>query len=292
MRRLPASLLRRLVAGFGWVALVAAAVGAVNGGQPAALGAALLILVALAALAEPKRGVGLLAAIAAAIVFAADSSVRAALGRRGLPDGLDVAALAVTIPALLGTPLALRVIRNELGALLSRLDEQTTLIDELTVVDASTGAFRPRYIDTILPEEIDRARRYHRSLTLALVAVDGWPAIVRERGEVGAHALTGRIVEQLSLGTRTVDKIVQLGDGEFALVLPETPLEGAEIVAGRVQASASDAAGVLLRVGLANFPRDAVLSASLLEEARDALEYARTAELLVVDRTLLGHGAL
>jgi len=292
MRRLPAPLLRRLVAGVGWVVIAAVAVGVVNDGEGAALGAALLILIGLVALTEPRGRATCLSAVTAAIIFAGDSAVRAAIGRSGLPGGLNVAALAVTVVALLGTPLALRAIVYEFGALLSRLADQTVLIDELTVVDASTGAFRPQYIDTILPAEIDRARRYHRSLTVALVAVDGWPQIVRERGEVGAHGLAGRIVEQLALGTRTVDKIVQLGGGEFALVLPETPLEGAEVVANRVQASASDAAAVVLRVGLANFPRDAVLGASLLAEARGALEYARAAGLLVVDRTLLGNSAL
>jgi GGDEF domain-containing protein len=98
-------------------------------------------------------------------------------------------------------------------------------------------------------------------------------------------------VEQLAKGTRTVDKIVQLGNGSFAIVLPETPLEGAEILAARLQEAASAEANIVLRIGLADFPRDAVSSEGLYREAQEALTFARIAELLVVDRTLLGQGA-
>jgi GGDEF domain-containing protein len=81
---------------------------------------------------------------------------------------------------------------------------------------------------------------------------------------------------------------VQVGDGAFALVLPETPLEGAEVLAARLQASASTEAGITLRVGLADYPRDAATPSGLVGEAQEALTFARTADLLVVDRTLLG----
>jgi hypothetical protein len=63
------------------------------------------------------------------------------------------------------------------------------------------------------------------------------------------------------------------------------------VLAARLQASASREAGILLRIGLADFPRDAVTGEALIAEAREALTFARIADLLVVDRTLLGQRA-
>ena len=54
------------------------------------------------------------------------------------------------------------------------VEEHATVIDDLTVRDTQTGAFKPKYVESILAEEIDRARRYHRSLTLSIVAADDW----------------------------------------------------------------------------------------------------------------------
>jgi len=289
VRRLPAALAVPVLIAVAGMIVAAAAIGLANDGARQALGWPLLLLVALCALLEPRRRAGLYAALLAFAVFVGVDAARLAASGHG-PRAIDVTGLIVTPLALLATPLLLGSLVRRLELLVQEVEQQQSAIDTLTVRDEDTGAFRPRYIDTLLPEEINRARRYHRALTLAIVAVDGWPELICERGEPAAHALARQIVEQLAQGTRVVDRIVQLGEGEFALVLPETPLEEAEVLAVRVQEAASTATGLMLRVGLASFPRDAVSGAALLQEAREALSYARAAGLFVVDRLFLHHG--
>lgn len=288
MRRLSPALATPLLIAVAGLIAVTASVGLANDGARQALGWPLLLLVALCGLLDARRRGGLIAAAAAVAIFLAIDTVR--LLASGSLRAIDLSGLAITPPALVATPLLLHPLVRRLDVLARALDERQATIDELTLRDADTGAFWPRYIDTLLPEELDRARRYHRALTLAIVAVDGWPDLVRQRGEPAAHALSRRIAEELAQRTRVVDKIVHLGAGEFALVLPETPLEGAEVLAARVQEAASTASGLTLRVGLANFPRDALSGPALLQEAHEALAYARTGGLLVVDRALLHHG--
>ncbi|MHB8575982.1 MAG: diguanylate cyclase [Dehalococcoidia bacterium] len=292
MRRYSTSFSLALVMAFAWTIVAAAAIGTAMGGHRAALAWAILGFVAIASVARPFRTAGIVAAIIGIAVFVVAVAAQLHLDTLAInTDNLDVRALVVAGVAFIVTPFILRLMLDEIERVQRQVLYQSSVIEDLTVRDTSTGAFKPKYIETILSEEIDRARRYHRSLTLAIVAADDWNSVVDDLGEVGARGLASRVVDQLAKGTRTVDKIVQLGDGAFSIVLPETPLEGAEVLADRLQSAASAEAGIPLRIGLADFPRDAVTSEALLREAQEALTFARTADLLVVDRTLLGMGA-
>jgi diguanylate cyclase (GGDEF)-like protein len=272
---------------------VAAAIGAANDGHLAfaVLAWAVLAFVLAATLAEPARAAGPAAALAGALLYAAGVFLQMRADHATLSGSLAARQILVPAAALLIAPFLLRLVLDEVERAFRQIRYQATVIDDLTVRDTETGAFKPKYVESILAEEIDRARRYHRSLTLSIVAADDWATLLEDVGEVAARNVAQGIVEQLSRGTRTVDKIIQLGEGTFAIVLPETPLEGAEVLAARLQASASREAGILLRIGLADFPRDAVTGEALIAEAREALTFARIADLLVVDRTLLGQRA-
>ena len=272
---------------------VAVAIGAANDGHLgyALLAWAVLAFVLAATLAEPARAAGPAAALLGALLYAAAVVVQTRTNHASLTGSTAARLLLLPAASLLLAPFLLRLLLDEVERAFRQIRYQATVIDDLTVRDTQTGAFKPKYVESILAEEIDRARRYHRSLTLSIVAADDWSALLDDVGEVAARNVAQGIVEQLSRGTRTVDKIIQLGDGAFAIVLPETPLEGAEVLAARLQASASREAGIMLRVGLADFPRDAVTGEALVAEAREALTFARIADLLVVDRTLLGQKA-
>jgi diguanylate cyclase (GGDEF)-like protein len=291
MKWLSASLSLTVIAGCWWLLLAAPAIGATTSMPRAALGWALLAFVATVAVARRSRRAGTFAAIFASVLFVVATVVQVQLDYGDVVfDAGDIASMVLAVAMLFGTPFVFGVLLERIERLQRQVSYQNSVIDDLTVRDSSAGAFKPRYVESILAEEIDRARRYHRSLALAIVSADDWDAVVRDNGEIGARSVASRIVDQLAKGTRTVDKIVQLGNGSFAIVLPETALEGAEVLAGRLQESTSAEAGITLRIGLADFPRDAVSAEGLYREAQEALTFARIAELLVVDRTLLGQG--
>jgi GGDEF domain-containing protein len=279
-----------------WLVLATGAIGATQNSFKPALGWAILTFVAIVTLAAPVARAGAAASVCGAAAFAATAVAQLAIDRRRFPDALDGSGILVTCAAILLTPLVLEWFLAELQRSLSPdgppdADPAVAYDNAVAFRDANTRAFRASFMQSIVADEVQRARRYHRAFTLGVIAADDWPAEVRNRGEVGARALAARILDQISIGTRTVDKIVEMGDGSFVLVLPETPLEGAEILAERLQAAASADAGVVVRIGLANFPRDAVIGDALIEEASLALRHARKAGLLVVDRTLIGRNA-
>jgi GGDEF domain-containing protein len=249
----------------------------------------LLLLVAIAGLLARRRRDSLLAAVSAAAVFLTLDAIRIRLSGIG-PRAIDLSGLIITPLALVAAPLLLQPMVHRLELLVAAVDEDLTAIERRSPQGEVGDPFRPTEIDTLVAGEVHRARRFHRTLTVAIAAVDGWPELVRHRGEPAAHALSRQIVDLLAQCTRVVDRIVPLGGGEFALVLPETPLEGAQVPALRIREAVAAATGLSLRVGLAGFPRDALSGAALLQEAREALAYARDADLDIVDRALLHHG--
>ncbi len=87
---------------------------------------------------------------------------------------------------------------------------------------------------------------------------------------------------------RTVDTLVRMDGADFAALLPETDLEGAQIVARKLAEAGSEALGVAARAGVATFPDDVVTGEGLLEAAAQARDFARAASLPVASRSLLG----
>ena len=68
------------------------------------------------------------------------------------------------------------------------------------------------------------------------------------------------------------------------MLLPETPLDGAQVVAVRIQQAALEDVGLKTRIGAAVFPDDAVTVEALMQEAEAGLDLARLEGVSIVQR--------
>ena len=119
----------------------------------------------------------------------------------------------------------------------------------------ATGLPGMRTLRETLAVECARARRYTHPLSLLLLRAGGGPETVQ--------AAAGR----LPADTRAPDLVHHLGDGRFAVVLPESSLVDAERVARRLRLALGEGRMPIAFVEL-RFEDDAV---SLLERAEAAL---------------------
>lgn len=87
-----------------------------------------------------------------------------------------------------------------------------------------------------LKRETHRHIRYGRHLTLAMVDVDNFKAVNDSYGHTTGDRVLLEVAEIIQGYVRREDLVARYGGDEFAVVMPETPIDGAEIVAGRVQA--------------------------------------------------------
>lgn len=106
----------------------------------------------------------------------------------------------------------------------------------LATTDGLTGLSNYRTFSERLAQEVDRANRYHRPLSLIMLDIDHFKLFNDTYGHPkGDHALVGiaRALRELS---RASDIVARYGGEEFALILPETDREKAIALGGRLRA--------------------------------------------------------
>jgi diguanylate cyclase (GGDEF)-like protein len=137
-----------------------------------------------------------------------------------------------------------------------------------------------RRLFDVLQAEISRTKRTEREFSLLLMDLDGLKIINDQFGHlVGDRALC-RLAHVLTDCCRSVDTAARQGGDEFALVLPETGVAAATLVARRVcdlLAKDAEQPALSVSVGMASYSKDAETIGSLLYAADRAL-YAMKAE--------------
>jgi diguanylate cyclase (GGDEF)-like protein len=99
--------------------------------------------------------------------------------------------------------------------------------------DGLTGLVNHRGFQERLRMEFTRARRHGRPLALAMIDVDGFKLLNDTFGhQVGDEALQ-RVAAHLAGSARTNDTVARVGGDEFALLLPETAADAAEVMVER-----------------------------------------------------------
>ena len=159
---------------------------------------------------------------------------------------------------------------TELEAEVARLQGRDPLVASLLTL----AAFRAQ-----LEMDVQRSQRYGRALTVALVDVDGFRALNAKLGYAGGDLVLAAVGKRLAAGTRIHDLACRTGADEFALLLPETPIEGARVVIDRLlidleDVEAGDHRGISVSAGMAGLKRGQSADA-LLAEAAEALVQAR-----------------
>jgi len=132
-------------------------------------------------------------------------------------------------------------------------------IYRLTIIDGLTQIPNKRHLVDFLERELARARRHVRPLHLAMVDIDHFKAVNDELGHVAGDTVLRGVAQLLEGDVRRDELAARFGGEEFAIVLPETGLEGAmaicervrEAVAGHTFIDADRPIRVTVSVGLA-----------------------------------------
>ena len=171
-----------------------------------------------------------------------------------------------------------RVVLLLVATLLSAtIVDRTERLRVLSTHDGLTDLYNRAYFDERLVEEVLRAHRYHRPLSLALIDLDHFKQVNDERGHVAGDAALRRFSDLLRTAVRRTDIVARFGGEEFAIILPETTgtdaLAKLEQMCQQVHATAIDLprGGGLLRLsfsaGIAALPGDAGRADDLVTRA-------------------------
>lgn len=104
----------------------------------------------------------------------------------------------------------------------------------LARTDDLTGTVNRRFFLELLQTEIDRSYRHGHHLTIAYMDVDNFKDVNDRFGHKAGDLLLKKIATNITDQVRNTDVVARMGGDEFALFLPETDYESAQIVLQRV----------------------------------------------------------
>ena len=105
----------------------------------------------------------------------------------------------------------------------------------LAATDALTKLYNFRFFNERLREEVSRATRYHRELAVVMIDIDDFKNYNDLHGHQQGNSALEEISSLLKENVRSSDTVARYGGEEFAIILPETTLRMAELVADRLR---------------------------------------------------------
>jgi two-component system, cell cycle response regulator len=151
---------------------------------------------------------------------------------------------------------------------------------DLLYIDELTGLYNYRYLDVVLERELKRSERYGANLSVLFLDIDLFKMV----NDLFGHLIGSRVLREvgtlLRKSVRDVDAVIRYGGDEYTIVLVETGIEGAAVVAERIRRTVEahtfargDGLAIKLTVslGYACSPDDAMTKAALLELADQAM---------------------
>jgi len=155
-------------------------------------------------------------------------------------------------------------------------------LERLALLDTLTELYNSRTFLKELKDELKRAKRYKRPVSLCMVSIDGLKEIARNYGALTSDAVLKVVANVITGCIRDVDVAARYSADEYAIILPETNASGAAIVAERLRQRVGTQGithnwhnlKVTASVGLASFPAHAREHDELIARATQALELA------------------
>ncbi len=192
----------------------------------------------------------------------------------GVYDEVDLSLLEI-----IGPQVALALERAE-------WQERATEFQLMSITDSLTGLPNRRYLEERLAEELNRSRRYDYPMSFLMIDIDDFKAYNDKNGhqagdvalQITAHCLKGAL--------RAVDIASRYGGEEFCILLPQTGISEAGVIADRIRhrvsttefphGKAQPLGHVTISVGVSTFTKNIDTSENIIAAADRALYQAKS----------------
>lgn len=138
-------------------------------------------------------------------------------------------------------------------------------LEYYSIHDPLTGIHNRRYFNDMLEYEIGRSERHKHQFSVLLLDLDDFKDINDSYGHPLGDEVLKIIAESITSHMRKGDIATRMGGDEFAIILPETPPEGAKVAAESIRANLQSIAfktptgkgfHITTSVGIISYPRD------------------------------------
>ncbi len=156
-------------------------------------------------------------------------------------------------------------------------------IYRLTIIDGLTQVYNKRYLFEALEREIIRARRHARELSLLMFDIDHFKQINDEHGHLAGDFVLKELARVIQARIRRDEVLARYGGEEFVVMLPETQLDGARMLAESLRERVAehsfvfqtDQIRVTISIGVAALTESDKSATELLKRADELLYEAK-----------------
>jgi len=153
----------------------------------------------------------------------------------------------------------------------------------LSRTDPLTSLFNRSQLFVTLEQEVSRTRRSDRGFCVLMIDLDGLKAINDGAGHLRGDDVLRALGSVVHDSIRTVDSAYRYGGDEFVVLLPETDIVGAFVVAEKIRAGAEEVGMSIdgtesltsVSIGLVSHPEDGLGAEELMVAADRAMYQAK-----------------
>jgi diguanylate cyclase (GGDEF)-like protein len=230
-----------------------------------------------------------LVAVAAALAYGARAGLAAAVLSTvvlGVVLAVDPRAASYSSDDFLQIGIRLGTIWLMAFVSIAYADHQRRVIQhaiELSRTDPLTGLFNRSQLFVTLDQEVSRTRRSDRGFCVLMIDLDGLKAINDTGGHLRGDQVLRALGTVISGSIRAVDSAYRYGGDEFVVLLPETDIVGAFVVAEKIRLGAEDLEMTMgaeprasVSIGLVSHPEDGLSAEELMVAADRAMYQAKS----------------
>ena len=129
---------------------------------------------------------------------------------------------------------------KELDRANSSLKQKNKLLQEMSVRDELTGLYNRRHLSASLSHEYLRAKRYGTDFSILMFDLDFFKKVNDNHGHEFGDFVLQHFSKRLLNLTRKSDIICRYGGEEFVVIMPETSVQGAIIIAEKIRIFCED----------------------------------------------------
>ncbi|MDI3279822.1 MAG: sensor domain-containing diguanylate cyclase [Bacillota bacterium] len=127
------------------------------------------------------------------------------------------------------------------------------------ITDGLTGLFNHRYFRSALERSVEESDQTGQPVSMIMIDIDSFKAVNDRYGHQRGDMVLQEVARVLQESVRSMDLVARYGGEEFAVILPDTSLEEAIVVARRIHEAVAahdfgDGLRLTVSVGVATYP--------------------------------------
>ncbi len=131
----------------------------------------------------------------------------------------------------------LEIIGPQIAVALERAEwqERATQFQLMSITDPLTGLLNRRYLEERLTDELNRSQRYNYSMSCLMIDIDDFKSYNDRNGHQAGDVALKITAHALKAALRSADVACRYGGEEFCILLPQTSLSEAGVIAERMR---------------------------------------------------------